>query len=138
MIAEHAAMYAELVLSLGKGGVNIFWDFAPDTDVFVLCFYDAKTWEAAESSALAVDQFGCEVFSRSKSSREARDKIRAWHKGIMGFSGLMADEAGNNVQVTYVDVDMNPHSFGRDEKNRAVYTARYRFRVESCGDSFRL
>lgn len=138
MIAEHAALYAELVLSLGKGGESIFWNHMPDTDSLIMCFYDCPTWEAAESSALKVDQFGCEVYTRSKSVKEAKKAMWDFHKGIMGFGGTMADSDGQEVQVTYVDVDKNPHSFGQDEKSRAVYSARYRFRVESCGDLHRL
>jgi len=139
MIAEHAAVYAEEVLALGVLGTTIFFDFMPETDETIMVFYDGKTWELAESSALSVDQFGVEIYARSRNPILARNKLKAWHKKIMGFSGDMPNQAGDELlTVSYVDVDMNIHSLGRDEKNRSVYSARYRFRVMSSGDSFRL
>lgn len=139
MIAEHAAVYAANVLLLGTLNTDIFFDFMPDTDETIMAFYDGRTWELAESSALAVDQFAVEVYVRAKSSLNAKAKLRTWHKAIMGYSGDMVNNAGDEtLTVSCVDVDMNPHSAGRDEKNRSVYTAKYRFRVMSCGDSFRL
>lgn len=109
-------------------------DFQPDKPTNVITIYNTTAPALDESQALAVDQFTIQVLVRNSNNSIAREKIKAIHKDIIGFSGRLVPGA-DRISATYVD--SMPAPIGRDENNRAEWSAHYRYRVESQGDQFR-
>lgn len=117
----------------GTVGDDLFLGFQPDSPANCITIYDTSPPVLPESQGLKVDQMTCQVLVRNDDYLQARDIIQAIHKGIVGFSGTMGE-----FTVTAVFIDRTPASIGLDEKGRAEWSAHYRFRVASEGDTFRL
>jgi hypothetical protein len=117
----------------GTVGDDLFLGFQPDSPDNCITIYDTSPPVLPESQGLQVDNMTCQILVRNEDYLQASDTVQSIHKGIVGFSGTMGEFA-----VTMVFVDQAPASIGLDEKGRAEWSAHYRFRVISKGDTFRL
>lgn len=117
----------------GTLGESLFLGFQPSEPHNCMTVYDTTPPVLEESQGLAVDNWTVQVLVRDEDYGPARDKLMAIHKSILCFSGSIGGH-----EVTSVFVDVAPSSIGRDEHNRAEWSAHYRFRVLSVGDTHRL
>lgn len=132
MIAE-AYLFFLAAEGFGTVGTDLFLGHQPDKPDNCITSYDTVPPILPESQGLQVDYMTCQVLVRNHNYAQARGTLSAIHKGIVGFSGVMGIHA-----VTAVFVESPPASIGRDEKGRAEWSAHYRFRVASQGDTYRI
>jgi hypothetical protein len=132
MIATDIATY---LAGKGHGIVNtdLFSDFQPDEPDNCIVFYNESAPSLPESDALAVDQYGLQVLVRNTANSTARSKILDIHRALVGFSGELSGQT-----ITDLCIVTPPTTIGRDEHNRAEWSAHYRYRLLSTGDEFRL
>lgn len=132
MIGEAFMFYLQ---DQGRGtvGQDLFLSFQPVSPDNCIVIYDTSPPVLEESQGLQVDNMTCQVLVRNKDYLQARDSIAAIHRDIVGYDGNMG-----GFDVTIVQVDQAPASIGQDEKGRAEWSAHYRFRVISKGDTFRI
>jgi len=131
MIAEEFAGY---LAQKGHGtlDVDISIDFQPDQPDNLLSLYNESAPVPAESQSLAVDQYGLQILIRNEANATAQSKLEEIHRDLVGFSGIL-----NGYEVTDLNVVTPPSRIGRDEHNRAEWTAHYRYRLISEGNQFR-
>lgn len=132
MIGEAFMFYLQ---DQGRGtvGEDLFLSFQPDMPDDCIVIYDTSSPVLEESQGLQVDNMTCQVLVRNADYLQARDTIAAIHRDIVGYDGTMG-----GLDVTAVFIDQAPASIGQDEKGRAEWSAHYRFRVISKGDTFRI
>jgi len=134
MIAERAAAHL-VAKSLGTLGVDLFVGYQPEAPDGCVTLFDESTSVADESNAYAVDQYGLQVLVRRKDYREARDASLAIHRALVGFGDAPFD--GDGPTITFVQIESAPAPIGRDERDRAEWSAHYMIRVDSAGDLYR-
>jgi len=128
-----AVQWGEYFKSKGLATVaDIFFDFQPNAPDNCITLYNESAPALPETQALAMDLWGLQVLVRNTSNSQARAKALAIHKAIIGLSGKVG-----TVTVDDVYVITAPTTIGRDEKNRAEWSAHYSYRMESSGDEFR-
>lgn len=132
MIGE-AFMFHLETKGRGTVGKDLFLSFQPDMPDDCIVVYDTSPPVLDESQGLQVDNMTCQVLVRNTDYLQARDTIAAIHRDIVGYDGTMG-----GFDVTAVYIDQAPASIGQDEKGRAEWSAHYRFRVISKGDTFRI
>lgn len=103
-----------------------FVDFQPATPDNCIALYNESASALPESQALNIDQFGLQVLVRHTDNSAARELAYKIFGELVGFSG---DVDGEYVSATYCDT--MPASIGRDENNRAEWTAHYRYRLQT-------
>lgn len=117
----------------GTVGDDLFLGFQPDSPDNCITIYDTSPPVLPESQGLQVDNMTCQVLVRNEDYLQARDIMGAIHHKIVGYDGLMGD-----FDVTAVFIEQAPASIGLDEKGRAEWSAHYRLRVISTGDTYRV
>jgi hypothetical protein len=128
-----ATQWGEYLKTNGHAAAaDIFFDFQPDEPNNCITLYNESAPALPESQALAMDLWGLQVIVRNTSAAQARAKILAIHKAIIGLSGKVGTATVDDVYVVTA-----PTTIGRDEKNRAEWSAHYTYRTESTGDEFR-
>lgn len=117
----------------GTAGIYLFLGHQPDSPANCITVYDTAPPPLDESQGLTVDNMTVQVLVRDEDYLAARDTIAGIHRAIVGYDGRMGD-----YDVTAVFIETAPASIGRDEKGRAEWSAHYRLRVLSQGDTFRI
>lgn len=135
MIADAVASYLQ-AQGHGARDTDLFLGFQPDKEPDnCITVYDEAAPALPESHALQVDMFGVQVLVRNTDYLAARDALLAIHKDLAGFGGgaLVA----GTPEITAVFIDTPPATIGRDQRGRSEWSAHYRFRVLSTGDTYR-
>lgn len=117
----------------GTAGDDLFLGFQPDSPDNCITIYDTAPPVLTESQGLQVDNMTCQVLVRNVDYLQARDTIADIHHKIVGYDGVMG-----NFVVAAVFIEQAPASIGPDEKGRAEWSAHYRLRVISTGDTYRV
>ena len=130
MIATEIANY--LITKGHATSSTITVDYQPEDPANLVTLNNETAPVLPESQSLAVDLCGLQVLVRNTSNAAARAKAIAIHKELTGLSGLIGGQ-----EVTDFYVVTSPGSIGRDDKNRAEWSAHYAYRLLSTGDKFR-
>ena len=130
MIATEIANY---LISKGYAtSSTITVDYQPEDPANLVTLNNETAPVLPESQSLSVDLCGLQVLVRNTSNSAARAKIIDIHKELVGLSGSIGGKA-----VTDFYIVTSPGSIGRDDKNRAEWSAHYTYRLLSTGDQFR-
>lgn len=135
MIAE------DLMNFLGNEGfgtvnTNLFLAFMPDSPNNCLIVRDMPAPNLSESDSLSVDMYTVQIITRNENYITARDLLQSIHKRIVGFGGESLVVGGDIV--SYITINTQPTSIGKDEKGRNEWSGHYNLRVQSTNDTYRL
>ena len=134
MIGQEFAEYLE-DQGYGTKGSDLFLGVQPEEPDDCITIFDESVPVNDDMQSVSIDEFGIQIIIRDTTYSGARDTLREIHKQIVGFGGEPLVAGGSGVTVVYVVTP--PTSIGQDHVMRYEWTAHYRFRVESSGDTYR-